>query len=83
MVVVYFLTNRFLNGKFLDYGCKALIYYRLPEEEIRLKGLKNPLCNAFPRIASCDFYQFGSGGHQEKVNAICILALNVINDKVS
>ena len=26
--------------------------------------------------------RFGPGGDQEKINAICILALNMINDKV-
>ena len=26
--------------------------------------------------------RFGGGGKQENVNAICILALNIINDKV-
>ena len=27
-------------------------------------------------------FRFGSGGFQEKINAICVLGLNVINDKV-
>ena len=35
---------------------------------------KNPNSNSIKR--------FGSGGFQEKINAICILGLNVINDKV-
>ena len=34
------------------------------------------------RIASCDWYRFGTGGKQETINAICVLALNIINDKV-
>ena len=59
------------------------MYYRLPYEEQRLSVQANPMCEAFPRIAACDYHRFGSGGLQEKVNAICILALNVINDKVS
>ena len=83
VVVVYFLTNKILNGKFLFYGMKTLMYYRLPYEEQKLSVLANPMCEAFPRIAACDYHRFGSGGLQEKVNAICILALNVINDKVS
>ena len=33
--------------------------------------------------ASCDYWRWGSGGRQESINAICILALNIINDKVS
>ena len=59
------------------------MYYRLPYEEQKLSVLANPMCEAFPRIAACDYHRFGSGGLQEKVNAICILSLNVINDKVS
>ena len=33
-------------------------------------------------VAFCDYWRFGTGGHQENVNAVCILALNIINDKV-
>ena len=32
--------------------------------------------------ASCNYWRWGSGGTQENINAICILALNVVNDKV-
>ena len=32
--------------------------------------------------ASCDYWRWGSGGRQENINAICILGLNHINDKV-
>ena len=35
-----------------------------------------------PFSASCDYWRWGSGGRQESINAICILALNIINDKV-
>ena len=34
------------------------------------------------RIASCDWYRFGTGGKQETINAICVLALNIINEKI-
>jgi hypothetical protein len=33
-------------------------------------------------LAACDYWRWGSGGQQESINAICILALNIINDKV-
>lgn len=60
----------------------------------------NPMCEVFPRIASCDYVRsadqsisssktskcfllrFGAGGHQERKNALCILGLNMINDKI-
>ena len=42
----------------------------------------NPMCEAFPRIASCNYVRYGTGGMQEVRSAICILGLNMINDKV-
>ena len=77
---VLFLTNKFLNHRFLLYGLKVWRYYSLPEEEHRFEI--NPMCDTFPRIATCDYYRWGPGGRQENVNAICVLALNMINDKV-
>jgi len=80
VTVQFGVTNQFLHGRFLDYGPKVIYYYRLPDEEQALN--KNPMCYAFPRIASCDYWRWGPGGLQENINAICILALNMINDKV-
>jgi len=59
---------------------KVAKYYRMPEEEQREN--KNPMCHTFPRIASCDYWRWGAGGLQENINAICVLNLNMINDKV-
>jgi len=77
-----FLTNRFLGGNFLTYGSDVYQYYSLPAEETTLEDVHNPMCEAFPRVASCTYYQYGSGGRQNALNALCILALNIIIDKV-
>ena len=47
-----------------------------------MKTAQNPMCYVFPRIVSCDYRRFGTGGKEENLNAICILSLNIINDKV-
>lgn len=36
----------------------------------------------WPQVASCNYYQYGAAGGQSKLNALCILALNVIIDKI-
>ena len=51
-----------------------------PDPSIRMPT--NPMCRTFPRVASCDYHRFGPGGGVAGINALCILALNVINDKV-
>jgi len=82
VVVTFGMTHRFLHYRFIFYGFEVWQYYILPEEEQHMPGVKNPMCNTFPRIASCNYWRWGSGGSQENINAICILALNIINDKV-
>ena len=32
--------------------------------------------------ASCDYWRYGPGGGPENINALCVLSLNMINDKV-
>ena len=51
-----------------------------PDPSVRMAT--NPMCRTFPRVASCDYHRFGPGGGTAGINALCILALNVINDKV-
>jgi len=75
------VINKFLHYQFLTYGFQVYTWYSLPPEERQLRNL-NPMCEVFPRIASCDYIRFGAGGHQEKKNALCILGLNMINDKI-
>lgn len=77
----WFITNRFLKYQFLRYGPAVISYYNLPPEERSLTQGVNPMCEAFPRIASCNYVRYGTGGGQEVRSAICILGLNMINDK--
>ncbi|XP_023322025.1 innexin inx2 isoform X1 [Eurytemora carolleeae] len=82
VIFQFYLTHRFLHSRYIDYGFKVWQYYLLPPEEQQMPGVINPMCYTFPRIASCDYWRWGTGGQQESINAICILALNIINDKV-
>jgi len=77
-----FVTDAFLNYQFLDYGYLVFNYYRLSAEERSLDTTFNPMCEVFPKVGACDFMRYGRGGGAEIKNAICILSLNIINDKV-
>ena len=58
------LSDLFLMHQFHLYGFKVVHYYSLPAEEIDIWNIKNPMCEAFPRVANCTYYQYGSGGRQ-------------------
>lgn len=36
----------------------------------------------FPRIAKCDFYSYGPSGSTQMRDALCMLPLNIINEKI-
>ena len=76
-----FVVNKFLHYQFLSYGFRVYEWYSLPPEERAMLNL-NPMCEVFPRLAACDYVRYGPGGGQEKKNALCVLGLNMINDKV-
>jgi len=76
-----FVTNAFLNYQFLDYGYLVYQHYRLPPEERQLPTSLNPMCEVFPKVGVCNYQRYGRGGGQETKNALCVLSLNMINDK--
>ena len=40
------------------------------------------MCEVFPKMAACKYHRYGMGGREDNRHAICILGLNMINDKV-
>lgn len=36
----------------------------------------------FPRLTKCNFYQFGSSGDVQKYDTMCVLPINILNEKI-
>ena len=73
-------TDMFLSGMFYTLGPKTVDYLLTPAE-LR-QNLVNPVCQVFPTVTSC---QFPSGSLTGTVNidhALCVLSLNIVNDKI-
>ena len=54
----------------------------LPPEEREHPDTINPMCEVFPKQAACRYYRYGMGGGSDNRHAMCVLNLNMINDKV-
>lgn len=70
---VYF-TNIFLGGQFLNLGIDVM-----KEDWL---GHMDTLDVIFPKVTKCHFYKFGPSGSLQILDALCIMALNVINEKI-
>ncbi|XP_017784551.1 PREDICTED: innexin shaking-B isoform X2 [Nicrophorus vespilloides] len=72
-----FLMNRFFDGAFLSFGIRVLEFMDSDQED-RI----DPIIQVFPKMTKCTFYKYGVSGEVERHDAICILPLNVVNEKI-
>ncbi|XP_076316134.1 innexin inx1-like [Tachypleus tridentatus] len=71
------LMNVFLDDEFFSYGVKVVEFAQMNQEE-----RADPMVFVFPRMTKCRFHQFGSSGDVQKHDALCILPLNIVNEKI-
>lgn len=72
-----YLIDFFLDGEFKTYGIDVVKFTEI-ESEHRI----DPMARIFPKITKCTFHMFGSSGNIERIDALCVLPLNVINEKI-
>jgi len=71
-----FMTNSFLGGAFFGYGGTALFYLTSSNTDPN-----NPMNIVFPKVTKCLFAKFGRSGTLEQHDALCVLPMNVVNEK--
>lgn len=72
-----FFIDAFLGGTFLTYGVEV-IKFAQQDQETR----SDPMVEVFPRVTKCTFHKFGPSGSLQRHDALCILALNILNEKI-
>ena len=72
-----FLLDRFFDGTFITFGIEVLSFADRDQED-RI----DPMVYVFPRMTKCTFHKFGTSGEIEKHDALCILPLNIFNEKI-
>jgi len=70
-------TNRFLGGAFISYGTDVISYSEMNQED-----RVDPMILVFPRLTKCTFHTYGPSGDMQKHDALCVLPLNIINEKI-
>lgn len=71
------LMNRFLGGEFSTYGWKVLSFTEW-DWSVRY----DPMIRVFPRLTKCTFHRYGSSGDVQRHDAMCILPINIVNEKI-
>lgn len=74
LIVQVYYTNVFLAGQFYSLGFKFMAD--------DFTGSMDVLDVVFPKITKCDFFKYGHSGSIQKHDALCVLALNIIHEKI-
>ncbi|XP_031828953.1 innexin 7 [Nomia melanderi] len=74
VLVQIYLTDKFLGGAFLGLG-QALA-------ADRTNGQSNVLDVVFPKMTKCIFHKYGPSGSIQQHDALCVMALNIVNEKI-
>lgn len=73
---IYFM-DFFLDGEFSTYGSDVVRFTEMePEERI------DPMARVFPKVTKCTFHKYGSSGTVQKFDGLCVLPLNIVNEKI-
>lgn len=72
-----YIVDAFLGGTFSTYGLDVLRYSEMDQDD-----RNDPMIRIFPRMTKCTFHRYGSSGDVQRHDALCILPLNIINEKI-
>ncbi|XP_055909973.1 innexin inx7 [Eupeodes corollae] len=67
-------TNKFLGGQFLSLGVHIL--------SENWKDKMDILDKVFPKVTKCHFNKFGPSGSLQVHDTLCVMALNIIHEKI-
>ncbi|XP_043283162.1 innexin inx2-like [Venturia canescens] len=73
-----YLLDVFLDGQFSSYGASVSAFAMEAKPFDRI----DPMARLFPKVTKCTIHTFGSGGSTQTLDALCILPLNVVNEKI-
>ncbi|TRY68309.1 hypothetical protein TCAL_03015 [Tigriopus californicus] len=77
VILNIFFVDVFLQGEFSTYGYQVIKFLEAdPENRI------DPMATVFPRVTKCSFYKYGPSGTIQTHDAICVLPVNIMNEKI-
>ncbi|CAH0723174.1 unnamed protein product, partial [Brenthis ino] len=76
-----FLLDLFLGGSFRNYGSAVATFTQVPDLPTESQQ-PNPMDLYFPKLTKCSYRDFGPSGTPQLKDRLCVLPLNIINEKI-
>jgi len=78
VILQFIITDWFLGRQFITFGFK---YFKIIPDVYDHDNPVNPMIKVFPKITKCTFWRFGPSGSVQKYDNLCLLPLNILNEK--
>ena len=75
--MVHHFHDRFLGYQFTKFGRDV---FAVSEQDLHTRV--DPMDKVFPKVAKCQFSKYGPSGSVQNHDALCVLPLNIINEKI-
>jgi hypothetical protein len=72
-----YLMDVFLGGEFTTYGSDVIAMSEMEQDQ-----RDDPMSRVFPKVTKCTFHKFGASGTVQTFDGLCVLPLNIINEKI-
>lgn len=76
IIQIYFM-DFFLDGEFSTYGAEVMRFTEMEPED-----RPDPMARVFPKVTKCTFHKYGPSGTVERIDGLCVLPLNIVNEKI-
>lgn len=77
VIVQMVVINYFLGNEFSDFGIQVMSF---PNQDPELRV--DPMSKIFPKMTKCTFSAFGPSGDVQRYDNLCLLPLNIVNEKI-
>lgn len=77
VIAQIFFMDYFLEGEFSTYGSDVLRFSEMEPEQ-----RSDPMSRVFPKVTKCTFHKYGPSGSIQKLDGLCVLPLNIVNEKI-
>lgn len=77
VIAQIFFMDYFLEGEFSTYGSDVLRFTEMEPED-----RADPMARVFPKVTKCTFHKYGPSGSIQKLDGLCVLPLNIVNEKI-
>lgn len=77
VIAQIFFMDYFLDGEFSTYGSDVLKFTEMEPED-----RADPMARVFPKVTKCTFHKYGPSGSIQKLDGLCVLPLNIVNEKI-